>query len=64
MSLLFLIIIAGIVIFVIGSLSKNTKEKSQKENRKEDEEWRKLDEELEDYDYLDEITGKDDKEWI
>ena len=64
MSLLFLIIIVTIVIFVIGSISKSTKGKSQKENYKEDEEWRRLDEELEDYDYLDEITGRDDKEWI
>jgi len=42
-------------------------EEKQKE-KKEDEEYFKkmheLDEELEDYDYLDDITGRDDKPWI
>jgi len=56
MNLLLIIIIVVTVILVFGSLSKDTKEKSQKERCKQDEEeWRKLDEELEDYDYLEKL---------
>jgi len=49
----------------IGKLlfsSSQTKGNSKKD--KEDKESEKLDEELEDYDYLDDITGRDDKWWI
>ncbi len=59
------VIIAIIAVLFIGKLlssSSQTKENSKKD--KEDKDFEKLDEELEDYDYLDDITGRDDKWWI
>jgi membrane protein implicated in regulation of membrane protease activity len=40
--------------------SKGKRRKTSKEE-KEYREWQKLDEELEDYDYLDDMTGREDK---
>jgi len=52
-----------IVLFVIKELIFPSRSKDKKE-----EEYRRkmhdLDEGLEDYDYLDEITGRDDKPWM
>jgi len=46
------------------SFSSQTKENSKKDKEKGNKESEELDEELEDYDYLDDITGRDDKWWI
>ena len=56
------IIIALVIVFIIaipfiaGLLSTEDDEELRK--------YEETDEELEDYDYLDDITGKDDKWWI
>ena len=54
----FLVIILFIIVL---SMAFSPRSKSEKEKLKKAQE---LDEELEDYDYLDEITGTDDKPWI
>ena len=55
--------VIAILVFLVKELfflseNKNKKEEDYKEKMQE------LDEELEDYDYLDDITGKEDKPWI
>ncbi|MCF7887663.1 MAG: hypothetical protein K9L76_00135 [Candidatus Omnitrophica bacterium] len=49
--------IAGLIdTWIRGSKRKSAKKKYKK--------WQKKDEELEDYDYLDDMIGRDDKPWI
>ncbi len=54
---------AFIIIGILGSLA-NWKKGRRKSSKKKYKEWQKKDEELEDYDYLDDMTGRDDKPWI
>jgi len=54
----FLVIILIIIVLGIAFSPRSNSEKGKLKKAHE------LDEELEDYDYLDEITGKDDKPWI
>ncbi|OPX28445.1 MAG: hypothetical protein B1H08_05880 [Candidatus Omnitrophica bacterium 4484_171] len=59
------VIIAMIAVLFIGKLlSSSSQAKGNSKKDKEDKDFEKLDEELEDYDYLDDITGRDDKWWI
>lgn len=61
------IIGTGIVIFLVAlwkgykAFRSDGRKVPKKDSYKE---WQELDEELEDYDYLDDITGRDDKPWI
>jgi Ca2+/Na+ antiporter len=55
-AVILLIIIA---LYVIGFLYPHKEEKKEEDRNIEE-----LDEELEDYDYLDDITGREDKWWI
>jgi len=50
-----------ILIIIVLSITFSPRSKSEEKQLKKAQE---LDEELEDYDYLDEITGTDDKPWI
>lgn len=52
------------VFFVIGLIDTWLRGSKRKSSKKKYKEWQKKDEELEDYDYLDDMTGRDDKPWI
>jgi 1,4-dihydroxy-2-naphthoate octaprenyltransferase len=62
----------GLITFIIVctflSLSRrSTKGKTRKRNLSKEErfkKWWEMDEKLEDYNYLDDMTGRDDKPWI
>jgi hypothetical protein len=60
-------IIGALVILIILLVIKELIFLAKPKNKKKERYYKKmqeLDEELEDYDYLDEITGRDDKPWI
>ncbi|HDN85709.1 MAG: hypothetical protein DRP68_06415 [Candidatus Omnitrophota bacterium] len=55
--------VIAILVFLVKELFFPSESKNKKEEDYE-EKMQELDEELEDYDYLDDITGKEDKPWI